>query len=105
TGLYFIVTVHTMRAPGMTWFRLPLFVWSLYATSLIMVLGTPVLAVAVALVAIERLLHVGIFDPALGGDPILFQHLFWFYSHPAVDLVVVPGLAGVSAIVPRLRPP
>ncbi len=100
TGLNFIVTVHTMRAPGMTWFRLPLFVWSLYATSLIMVLGTPVLAIAVALVAVERLLHVGIFDPALGGDPILFQHLFWFYSHPAVYIMVLPGMGVVSEIIP-----
>ena len=96
TGLNFIVTIHTMRAPGMTWFRLPLFVWSLYATSLIMVLGTPVLAIAVALVAVERLLHVGIFDPASGGDPILFQHLFWFYSHPAVYIMVLPGMGVVS---------
>src|SRR4051812_29208282 len=83
TGLNFIVTIHTMRAPGLTWFRLPLFVWSHYATSLIMLLGTPVLAIAVVLVAVERMFRVGIFDPALGGDPILFQHLFWFYSHPA----------------------
>jgi cytochrome c oxidase subunit I len=100
TGLNFIVTIHTMRAPGMTWFRLPLFVWALYATSLIMVLGTPVLAIAVALVAVERLLHVGIFDPALGGDPILFQHLFWFYSHPAVYIMVLPGMGVVAEIVP-----
>ena len=96
TGLNFIVTIHTMRAPGMTWFRLPLFVWSHYATSLIMVLGTPVLAIAVALVAVERLFRVGIFDPALGGDPILFQHLFWFYSHPAVYIMVLPGMGVVS---------
>ena len=100
TGLNFIVTIHTMRAPGMTWFRLPLMVWSLYATSLIMVLGTPVLAIAVALVAVERLLRVGIFDPALGGDPILFQHLFWFYSHPAVYIMVLPGMGVISEIVP-----
>ena len=78
TGLNFIVTVHRMRAPGMTWFRLPLFVWSNYATSLIMVLGTPVLAITIALLAFERLFHIGIFDPALGGDPVLFQHMFWF---------------------------
>ena len=100
TGLNFIVTIHTMRAPGMTWFRLPLFVWSLYATSLIMVLGTPVLAIAVALVAVERVLRIGIFDPALGGDPILFQHLFWFYSHPAVYIMVLPGMGVVSEIIP-----
>ncbi len=100
TGLNFIVTIHTMRTTGMTWFRLPLMIWSLYATSLIMVLGTPVLAIAVALVAVERMLHVGIFDPALGGDPILFQHLFWFYSHPAVYIMVLPGMGVVSEIVP-----
>jgi cytochrome c oxidase subunit 1 len=100
TGLNFLVTIHTMRAPGMTWFRLPLFVWGHYATSLIMVLGTPVLAIAVALLAAERLLRIGIFDPALGGDPILFQHLFWFYSHPAVYIMVLPGMAVVSEIVP-----
>ncbi|MGA2600909.1 MAG: cbb3-type cytochrome c oxidase subunit I, partial [Bryobacteraceae bacterium] len=82
TGLNFIVTVHKMRAPGMTWGRLPLFVWSHYATSLIQVLGTPVVAITLALVALERGFRVGIFDPALGGDPILFQHMFWFYSHP-----------------------
>ncbi|MBX6311349.1 MAG: cytochrome c oxidase subunit I [Isosphaeraceae bacterium] len=100
TGMNFIVTVHTMRAPGMTWGRLPLFVWAQYATSLIMVLGTPVLAIAVALVAVERLFRVGIFDPALGGDPILFQHLFWFYSHPAVYIMLVPGFGVINEIVP-----
>jgi cytochrome c oxidase subunit I len=100
TGLNFIVTIHTMRTAGMTWFRLPLMIWSLYATSLIMVLGTPVLAISVALVAVERLLRVGIFDPALGGDPILFQHLFWFYSHPAVYIMVLPGMGVISEIVP-----
>ena len=84
TGLNFIVTVHKMRCPGMTWFRIPLFVWAQYATSIIMILGTPVLAVTLVLLALERVMRVGIFDPALGGDPILFQHLFWFYSHPAV---------------------
>ncbi|HEY2156857.1 MAG TPA: cytochrome c oxidase subunit I [Isosphaeraceae bacterium] len=100
TGLNFIVTIHTMRAPGMTWGRLPLFVWAQYGTSLIMVLGTPVLAIAVGLVMVERLLHVGIFDPALGGDPILFQHLFWFYSHPAVYIMILPAMGVVSEIVP-----
>jgi cytochrome c oxidase subunit 1 len=100
TGLNFIVTVHTMRAPGMTWGRLPLFVWAHYATSLIMILGTPVLAVAVALVGVERALRVGIFDPALGGDPVLFQHLFWFYSHPAVYIMLLPGFAVINEIVP-----
>jgi len=99
TGLNFIVTIHTMRAPGMTWFRLPLFVWSHYATSLIMVLGTPVLAVTILMVFIERVLHLGIFDPALGGDPILFQHLFWFYSHPAVYIMVLPAMGVISELV------
>ena len=75
----------------MTWFRMPLFLWSMYATSLIMVLGTPVLAITLLLVAAERLLHLGIFDPALGGDPVLFQHLFWFYSHPAVYIMILPS--------------
>jgi cytochrome c oxidase subunit 1 len=99
TGLNFIITVHTMRAPGMTWFRLPLFIWSTYATSIILVLATPVLAITLLLVAVERIFKVGIFDPNLGGDPILFQHLFWFYSHPAVYIMVLPGMAVVSELV------
>jgi cytochrome c oxidase subunit I len=99
TGLNFIVTVHRMRAPGLTWFRLPLFVWAHYATSLIMILGTPVIAITVLLVAVERGLHLGIFDPALGGDPILFQHLFWFYSHPAVYIMILPAMGVVSELV------
>jgi cytochrome c oxidase subunit 1 len=99
TGLNFIVTVHTMRAPGMTWFRLPLFVWANYATSLIQVLGTPVLAVTIVLLFCERFLHIGIFDPALGGDPVLFQHLFWFYSHPAVYIMVLPGMGIISELI------
>jgi cytochrome c oxidase subunit 1 len=99
TGLNFVVTIHRMRAPGMTWFRMPLFLWSMYATSIIMLLGTPVLAITVLLVAVERLWGVGIFDPALGGDPVLFQHLFWFYSHPAVYIMVLPGMAVVSEVV------
>ncbi|MCA1620321.1 MAG: cbb3-type cytochrome c oxidase subunit I [Acidobacteria bacterium] len=99
TGLNFIVTVHTMRAPGMTWFRLPLFIWSHYATSLVMILGTPVIAITILLLALERVAHVGIFDPALGGDPVLFQHMFWFYSHPAVYIMVLPGMGVISEIV------
>ena len=99
TGLNFIVTVHTMRAPGMTWFRLPLFVWAQYATSLVMILGTPVIAITVLLLAIERTVGVGIFDPAIGGDPILFQHMFWFYSHPAVYIMVLPGMGVVSELI------
>lgn len=99
TGLNFIVTVHTMRAPGMTWFRLPLFVWAHYATSLVMILGTPVIAITVLLVALERGVGIGIFDPAIGGDPILFQHLFWFYSHPAVYIMILPGMGIVSELI------
>jgi cytochrome c oxidase subunit 1 len=99
TGLNFVVTIHRMRAPGMTWFRMPLFLWSLYATSIIMLLGTPVLAITLALVAVERLWGLGIFDPSLGGDPVLFQHLFWFYSHPAVYIMVLPGMGVVSELI------
>ncbi|MCI0684616.1 MAG: cytochrome c oxidase subunit I [Gemmataceae bacterium] len=99
TGLNFVVTIHTMRAPGLTWFRLPLFVWSSYATSLIILLGTPVLAITVVLLAVERIWGVGIFDPAIGGDPLLFQHLFWFYSHPAVYIMVLPAMGVVSELV------
>jgi cytochrome c oxidase subunit 1 len=99
TGLNFIVTVHKMRAPGMTWSRLPLFVWSNYATGLIQVLGTPVLAISLTLIGLERVAHVGIFDPNIGGDPILFQHLFWFYSHPAVYIMILPGMGVISEIV------
>jgi cytochrome c oxidase subunit 1 len=99
TGLNFIVTIHKMRAPGLTWFRLPLFIWSLYATSLIMVLATPVLAITLALMSVERFWGVGIFDPKLGGDPILFQHLFWFYSHPAVYIMILPGMGVISELI------
>lgn len=99
TGLNFIVTVHTMRAPGMTWFRLPLFVWAQYATSLVMILGTPVIAITILLLAIERVGQVGIFDPSIGGDPILFQHLFWFYSHPAVYIMILPGMGVISELI------
>lgn len=99
TGLNFIVTIHTMRAPGMTWFRLPLFVWAHYAVSLVMVLGTPVIAITVLLLALERFAHIGIFDPSIGGDPILFQHLFWFYSHPAVYIMILPGMGVVSELI------
>src|SRR5215470_1955713 len=99
TGLNFIVTVHRMRAPGMTWFRMPLFVWSHYATSVIQVLGTPVVAVTLVLVVCERALHLGIFDPARGGDPVLYQHLFWFYSHPAVYIMVLPAMGVISELI------
>jgi len=99
TGVNFIVTIHKMRAPGLTWFRLPLFIWSTYATSLIFVLGTPVLAITLLLLAVERGLGIGIFDPKLGGDPILFQHLFWFYSHPAVYIMVLPAMGVISELI------
>jgi cytochrome c oxidase subunit I len=100
TGLNFVATIHKMRAPGLTWFRLPLFVWAHYATSIIMILGTPVLAISIVLVAIERVFRIGIFDPHLGGDPLLFQHLFWFYSHPAVYIMVLPSMGVVTEIIP-----
>jgi cytochrome c oxidase subunit I len=99
TGLNFIVTTHRLRAPGLTWFRLPIFVWSLYATSVILVLATPVLAMTLALIGLERIFGVGIFDPRIGGDPLLFQHLFWFYSHPAVYIMILPGMGVVSELV------
>jgi len=99
TGLNFIVTTHQLRAPGLTWFRLPLFVWSLYTTSLILVLATPVLAMTLALIGLERGFGIGIFNPALGGDPLLFQHLFWFYSHPAVYIMILPAMGVVSELV------
>jgi cytochrome c oxidase subunit 1 len=99
TGFNFIVTIHRMRAPGMTWGRLPLFLWSHYATSVIMVLGTPVVAIALTLVALERAFHLGLFDPRLGGDPVLFQHLFWFYSHPAVYIMILPSMGVISEVV------
>jgi len=99
TGLNFIVTIHRMRAPGLTWSRLPLFVWANYATSIIMILGTPVIAITIVLVAVERLFHLGIFDPRLGGDPLLFQHLFWFYSHPAVYIMILPSMGVVNELI------
>jgi cytochrome c oxidase subunit 1 len=99
TGLNFVVTIHKMRAPGLTWFRLPLFVWAHYATSIIQILGTPVIAVTILLVALERVFHFGFFDPNRGGDPILFQHLFWFYSHPAVYIMVLPAMGVISELV------
>ncbi len=99
TGLNFIVTIHRMRAPGLTWFRLPLFVWAHYATSAIMILGTPVVAVTLFLVVLERGFHIGFFDPAYGGDPVLFQHLFWFYSHPAVYIMILPSMGVISEVI------
>jgi cytochrome c oxidase subunit 1 len=99
TGLNFIVTIHRMRAPGMTWFRLPLFIWSYYATSIIFVLATPVIAITMVLIALERFTGIGVFDPRLGGDPLLFQHLFWFYSHPAVYVMILPGMGIISEVM------
>src|SRR5271154_5268083 len=98
-GLNFIVTIPRMRAPGMTWFRLPLFCWSNYAASILMVLGTPVLAITLVLVILERAIGIGVFDPAKGGDPLLFQHLFWFYSHPAVYIMILPGMGVISEVI------
>lgn len=100
TGVNFIATTHMLRTPGMTWFRLPLFVWSIYTTSLIVVLATPVLAISLMLVIAERAFGLPIFDPTHGGDPLLFQHLFWFYSHPAVYIMVLPAMGVVSEIIP-----
>ncbi len=99
TGLNFIVTVHTMRAKGMSWLRMPLFVWAIYATSIIQVLATPVLALSLALIAIDHGFGLGIFDPRMGGDPVLFQHLFWFYSHPAVYIMILPAMGVISEVV------
>jgi cytochrome c oxidase subunit 1 len=99
TGLNFIVTTHRMRAPGLTWFRLPLMVWALYATSIVILLATPVLAITLVMLMIERTIGVGIFDPALGGDPLLFQHMFWFYSHPAVYIMILPAMGVASEVV------
>jgi cytochrome c oxidase subunit 1 len=99
TGLNFIVTIHQLRAPGLYWTRLPLFLWSLYATSVILVLATPVLAMTLLLLAVERIFGIGFFDPKLGGDPILFQHLFWFYSHPAVYIMILPAMGVMSELV------
>jgi cytochrome c oxidase subunit 1 len=100
TGLNFIVSIHRLRAPGMTWYRMPVFLWSLYSLSVLLVLATPVLAITLLLLVMERVFHVGVFDPAIGGDPLLFQHLFWFYSHPAVYMMILPGFGVVSEIIP-----
>jgi len=99
TGINFIVTIHKLRAPGMTWFKMPLFTWGLYATAIIQVLATPVLAITLVLLILERLFSVGIFDPAMGGDPVLFQHFFWFYSHPAVYIMILPGMGIISELI------
>jgi len=100
TGLNFIVTIHTLRAPGMTWYRMPLFIWAMYATSVIQVLATPVIGITFILLAAERLFGLGIFDPAKGGDPLLFQHFFWFYSHPVVYVMILPAMGIISEVIP-----
>ena len=100
TGVNFIATVHKLRVPGMTWLKMPLFIWGIYATAIIQVLATPVLGITLLLIVIERVWKVGIFDPALGGDPVLFQHFFWFYSHPAVYIMILPGMAIISEVIP-----
>ena len=100
TGLNFIVTIHTMRAPGMTWYRMPLFIWGMYATSVIQVLATPVIGITFLLLVAERLLGIGFFDPAKGGDPLLFQHFFWFYSHPVVYVMILPAMGIISEVIP-----
>jgi cytochrome c oxidase subunit I len=100
TGINFIVSIHTLRPKGMTWFKMPLFLWSLYATALIQVLATPVLGITLLLLFVERVLGLGIFDPKLGGDPVLFQHFFWFYSHPAVYIMILPGMGIMSELIP-----
>ncbi|MDI9402646.1 MAG: cbb3-type cytochrome c oxidase subunit I, partial [Limnohabitans sp.] len=99
TGVNFIVTIHKLRPPGMTWFRMPLFLWALYATALIQILATPVLGITVALLVVERAFNIGIFDPSMGGDPVLFQHFFWFYSHPAVYIMILPGMGIISELI------
>lgn len=100
TGINFIATIHKLRAPGMTWSKMPLFCWGIYATSVIQVVATPVVGITLLLLVMERALGVGIFDPKLGGDPVLFQHFFWFYSHPAVYIMILPGMAIISEIIP-----
>lgn len=100
TGLNFVTTVHRMRAPGMGWFKMPLFVWSTYATAWIQIIATPIIAITIVLVIMERLFGIGVFDPSIGGDPILYQHLFWIYSHPAVYIMILPAMGVVSEIIP-----
>ena len=100
TGINFVTTVHRLRAPGMTWFKMPLSVWSWYATAWVQILATPIIGITLLLVAIERIFGVGLFDPALGGDPVLYQHLFWIYSHPAVYIMILPAMGVVSEIIP-----
>lgn len=99
TSLNFIVTIHKLRAPGLTWFKLPLFVWALYATAIIQILATPVLGITLILLILERVAGIGIFNPAMGGDPVLYQHFFWFYSHPAVYIMILPAMGIISELI------
>ena len=100
TGLNFITTIHRLRAPGMTWHRMPLFVWSLYATAWVQILATPIIGITLLLVILERVFGIGVFDPAKGGDPLLYQHLFWIYSHPAVYIMILPAMGAITEIIP-----
>src|ERR1700733_10449327 len=100
TGINFVATTHKLRAPGMGWFDMPLFVWGIYSTAIIQVLATPVLGITLVLLLLERVFNIGIFDPKIGGDPVLFQHFFWFYSHPAVYIMILPGMAIISELIP-----
>src|SRR4030066_453216 len=100
TGINLVTTTHRLRAPGMTWFRLPLFVWAVYATAWIQILATPVIGITLLLTLVERFVGVGVFDPSKGGDPILYQHLFWIYSHPAVYIMILPAMGVISEIIP-----
>ncbi len=100
TGLNFLVTIHRMRAPGMTWMKMPLFPWTLYATGWVQLLATPIIGITLLMIVAERTLHIGFFDPTLGGDPILYQHLFWTYSHPAVYIMILPAMGAISEIIP-----
>jgi cytochrome c oxidase subunit 1 len=102
TGLNFIVTIHRMRAPGMTWLKMPLFPWSLYGTAWIQLLATPIIGITLLMIVAERTLHIGFFDPTLGGDPVLYQHLFWIYSHPAVYIMILPAMGVISEILPTM---
>lgn len=99
TGLNFVVTIHKLRPPGMTWFRMPLFLWGIYSTALVQILATPVLGITLLLLVVENTMRIGIFNPEMGGDPVLFQHFFWFYSHPAVYIMILPGLAIISELI------
>ncbi len=100
TGLNFLVTMHRMRAPGMTWLKMPLFPWTLYGTAWVQILATPIVGITMLMIVAERTLHIGFFDPTLGGDPILYQHLFWIYSHPAVYIMILPAMGAISEIIP-----